>query len=49
MPLAATRLEIMQVRKLLQCVREKDTEQIAKMAEVGVSDILNYQGETLGR
>ena len=44
MPLAASRLEILQVRKLIQCVREKDIAQIAKMAELGITDLLNYQG-----
>ncbi len=44
MPLAVTRLEILQVRKLIQCVREKDSHQIAKMAELGIKGILDYQG-----
>lgn len=46
MPLAGSRLEILQVRKLIQCVREKDADQIAKMAEMGVDGLLNLQGET---
>lgn len=44
MPLAATRLEVLQVRKLIQCVREKDAQQIAKMAEKGIEGLLNLQG-----
>ena len=45
MPLASTRLEILQVRKLIQCVREKDSAQIAKMAELGIHGLMNCQGE----
>lgn len=45
MPLAVTRLEVLQVRKLIQCVREKDLAQIAKMAEMGIEGLLNFQGE----
>ena len=45
MPLAADRLEILQVRKLIQCVREGDTAQIAKMAEKGVAGVLDLQGK----
>lgn len=45
MPLAVTRLEILQVRKLIQCVREKDITQITKMAEVGIDGLMNLQGE----
>ncbi len=44
MPLAASRLEVLQVRKLIQCVRQQDLPQITKMIELGVSDLLNYQG-----
>lgn len=45
MPLAKTRLEVVQVRKLIQCVRTQDGPQIAKMAEQGVHGLLNCQGE----
>lgn len=45
MSLAETRLEVLQVRKLVQCVRTQDSAQIAKMAEQGVYGLLNYQGE----
>ena len=44
MPLATSRLELLQVRKLIQCVRTRDTAQIHKMAEQGVSGVLNFQG-----
>ena len=45
MPLAVSRLEILQVRKLIQCVRERDSEQIDKMAKLGIEGLLNYQGQ----
>lgn len=45
MPAAATRLEILQVRKLIQCVREKDIAQITKMAQIGIDGLMNLQGE----
>lgn len=45
MPLAKSRLEVLQVRKLIQCVRTQDSTQIAKMAEQGIYGLLNYQGE----
>lgn len=44
MSVAATRLEILQVRKLIQCVRDADTTQISKIVELGVPNIVNYQG-----
>lgn len=44
MPLAASRLEVLQVRKLIQCVRQQDLPQITKMIELGVKDLLDYQG-----
>ncbi len=47
MPLAVSRLEILQVRKLIQCVRVKDSLQVAKMAELGIEGLLNYQGKVV--
>lgn len=44
MSVAGTRLEILQVRKLIQCVRDADTTQISKIVELGVPNIVNYQG-----
>lgn len=44
MPLAVTKLEILQVRKLIQCVRQEDSHQITKMAELGIDKLLDYQG-----
>ena len=46
MPLAVARLEILQVRKLIQCVRDKDTDQISKIAELGIEGVLDYQGNS---
>ena len=45
MSLAATRLEILQVRKLIQCVRQQDSTQIAKLVELGIFGVINYQGK----
>ena len=45
MPIAVSRLEILQVRKLIQCVREKDSAQIEKMAQLGIEGLLDFQGE----
>ncbi|CAG2211743.1 Ankyrin repeat and EF-hand domain-containing protein 1 [Mytilus edulis] len=42
MPIAQTRLETLQVCKLLQCVREKDKESIEKMTLHGVPHLVNY-------
>ena len=47
MPLAMDRLEVLQVRKLIQCVRTHDTTQISKMAEQGVPGVLDIQGESV--
>ena len=47
MPYAETRLEILQVRKLIQCARDKDVDQIEKMIEKGIPDLLSYQGEAI--
>ena len=44
MPLAKSRLEILQVRKLIQCVRDRDVPQIEKMAELGLLGVLDFQG-----
>jgi ankyrin repeat protein len=50
MPTAQTRLEILQICKLLQCVREEDKEQIKKLVDSGVPLLINYnepnEGET---
>lgn len=45
MPLAESRLEILQVRKLIQCVRGEDSSQIAKLVQLGIPGLVNYQGE----
>lgn len=42
MPVAQTRLESLQVCKLLQCVRDKDKVQIEKMTLHGVPHLINY-------
>ena len=44
MPLADSRLEVLQVRKLIQCVRLQDSAQVAKLVELGISGLINYQG-----
>ena len=44
MPLAVSRLEILQVRKLIQCVRQQDLPQIMKMIELGIDNLMDYQG-----
>lgn len=44
MPLADSRLEVLQVRKLIQCVRSQDSAQIAKLVEHGIPGVLDYQG-----
>ena len=44
MPLARSRLEILQVRKLIQCVRSQDVAQINKLVEMGINELVNYQG-----
>lgn len=48
MPLAATRLEVLQVRKLIQCVRQQDSNQIAKLVELGIFGVIDYQGKLSG-
>ena len=50
MPIAQTRLETLQICKLLQCVRDEDREQIEKLTINGVPHLINYnepnEGET---
>ena len=50
MPIAKTRLETLQICKLLQCIREEDKEQIEKLILNGVPQLINYNepndGET---
>ena len=50
MPVAQTRLETLQICKLLQCVREGDSGQIQKLTINGVPHLINYNepldGET---
>ena len=42
MPIAQTRLEKLQICKLLQCVRCEDREQIEKLTVNGVPHLINY-------
>lgn len=42
MPVASDPVEILQVRKLLHCVRTDDFKQIRKLCEKGVSFLINY-------
>ena len=44
MPIAQTRLEQLQVLKLLQSVRAEDKTQIEKLATNGIPDLINYSG-----
>ena len=44
MPIVTTRLEILQVRKLIQCVRNQDSSQIEKMVAQGIPGLVNFQG-----
>lgn len=50
MPVAQTRLETLQICKLLQCVREENRIQIGKLTNNGVPYLVNYnephEGET---
>ena len=48
MPIAQTRLETLQVCKLLQCVRDKDKSQIEKMSLQGVPHLINYNDASEG-
>ena len=42
MPLAENPVEILQIRKLLQCVRNEDYTQINRLCEKGVEFLINY-------
>ena len=46
MPTAKTRLEQLQVRKLLSCVLKEDKKQIEKLIEYGIPNLLNYIEES---
>ena len=48
MPLAQTRLEMLQICKLLQCVREEERVQIEKLTLNGVPHLINYNEPTTG-
>ena len=48
MPVAQTRLENLQVCKLLQCVRDEDRDQIEKLTLHGVPHLINYNEPTVG-
>lgn len=42
MPLPQTRLESLQVQKLIQCVRRRDADQVEKLVANGVPDLVDY-------
>lgn len=48
MPVAQTRLETLQVCKLLQCVRMKERGQIEKMTVNGIPHLINYNDASEG-
>ena len=48
MPIAQSRLETLQICKLLQCVRDGDTFQIEKMILNGIPHLINYNEPTDG-
>ena len=48
MPLARSRLEILQIRKLIQCVRSQDVAQIIKLIQMGINGLVNYQDPSTG-
>eukprot|EP00731_Ephydatia_muelleri_P024470 Em0016g741a len=48
MPLARSRLEILQIRKLIQCVRSQDIAQIIKLIQMGIDGLVNYQDPSTG-
>ena len=42
MPIASDPVEVLQVKKLLHCVRTEDYNQIKKLCEKGVEFLINY-------
>ena len=42
MPVAQTRLETLQICKLLQCIRQDNREQIEKLTTNGIPHLVNY-------
>lgn len=48
MPVAQTRLETLQICKLLQCIREEDRAQVEKLTTNGVPHLINYNEPTDG-
>ncbi|RDD43354.1 Ankyrin repeat and EF-hand domain-containing protein 1 [Trichoplax sp. H2] len=42
MPIAQSRLELLQIHKFLQCVRKQETQQIEKFTTHGVPQLINY-------
>ncbi|KAK0047251.1 ankyrin repeat and EF-hand domain-containing protein 1 [Biomphalaria pfeifferi] len=48
MPVAQARLQILQVCKLLQCVRNKDKQQIEKLIAKGTPHLINYNASEQG-
>jgi ankyrin repeat protein len=42
MPLAKDAIEVLQIRKLLHCVRIEDYAQIKKLCEKGICNLINY-------
>ena len=42
MPLAQDKVEILQIKKLLHCVRTDNYEQISKLCEKGVDFLINF-------
>ena len=49
MPIAKDQVEILQVKKLLQCVRTEDYDQINKLCEKGVKYLINYNEPVEGQ
>lgn len=45
MPIAQSRLELLQIHKFLQCVRKQETQQIEKFTTHGVPQLINYSGK----
>lgn len=48
MPVACSHLERLQLRKMLQCVRDSNEEQLAKIVLHGVPNIINYNDPEVG-